>query len=135
MSGVNYTFSMSTLFGASYFLLGPVLFPGRKGGECYHEWRSYSGHNINPVVVSYIGINVGTLGMYIGIDEGFIQAEILGMGLVSRLGYVPGMTLSSATLTTNGSNPYFLFKPGSSTGEWVRFQVITSIGRGIGLQL
>ncbi|KAK7742342.1 hypothetical protein SLS53_004487 [Cytospora paraplurivora] len=45
------------------------------------------------------------------------------------------MALFSATLTTVGSGLYSLFKPGSSTGEWVGFQVITGFGRGIGLQM
>ncbi|ROW03612.1 hypothetical protein VPNG_07165 [Cytospora leucostoma] len=110
MSGVNYTFLLSTLFGASYFL--PIYFQAVKGVSAVLS-GVYLLATILPQLLS----------------------AVIGGTLVSKIGRVPPMALFSATLTTVGSGLYSLFTPGSSTGEWVGFQVITGLGRGIGLQM
>lgn len=69
----------------------------------------------------------------------------LSRGLVLPPDYLTGRQEASAVMALprflrphsqplGVARQHSLFKPGSSTGEWVGFQVITGSGRGIGLQ-
>ncbi|KAH8657848.1 major facilitator superfamily domain-containing protein [Xylariales sp. PMI_506] len=110
MSGMNYTFLVSAMLGASYFL--PVYFQAVKG--------------VSPI----------TSGVYLlpTILPQLLTA-ILSGPIVSRIGYTPPLALFAATLSSIGSGLYSLFQPNTSTGEWVGFQVLTGFGRGAGFQM
>ncbi|KAF7553869.1 hypothetical protein G7Z17_g3328 [Cylindrodendrum hubeiense] len=110
MSGVNYTFLMSTMFGASYFL--PIYFQAVKGVSAI-----MSGVYLLATVLPQV-----------------FSAVLSGVA-VSKVGYVPPFAIFSGTLTSIGSGLYALLQPDTPTSQWVGFQVLTGFGRGIGFQM
>ncbi|EXJ84209.1 hypothetical protein A1O3_04876 [Capronia epimyces CBS 606.96] len=107
MSGLNYTFLMSTLFGASYFL--PIYFQAVKG--------------VNAIM-SGVYLLATILPQLVG--------AVLSGTLISKIGYIPPISIFAATLTSIGSGLYAMLQPGTSTAKWVGYQVLTGFGRGTG---
>jgi hypothetical protein len=52
-----------------------------------------------------------------------------------KIGYVIPLALFSTILLSIASGLYSLLQPGSPTGQWVGFQIISGIGSGAGLQV
>lgn len=128
-SGLNYTFLMSALFGASYFL--PIYFQAVKGVSAITS-GVYLLATILPQLLSVVVS--GPLGK----DASRVTRKLFIMLIwrsVSKLGYVPPFSIFSATLTTIGSGLYSLLQPHTPTGQWVGFQVIAGFGRGAGFQM
>ncbi|SPQ23139.1 155f0597-f3a3-42ef-9315-100e4f8f9811 [Thermothielavioides terrestris] len=109
-STINYSFLMSTLFGASYFL--PIYFQAVKGVNA-----ALSGVYLLPTIISQL------------------ISTVLSGKLLSKLGYVPPFAIYAATLSAIGSGLYSLFQPDTSTGKWIGFQILTGAGRGAGFQM
>lgn len=128
-SGLNYTFMMSTLFGASYFI--PIYFQAVKGVSAV-----ISGVRMLPTILPQLvaAVSAGILGERF-VNPICLVIHALTAVSVSKLGFVPPFAIFSATLVAVGSGLYSLFQPGTSTAEWAGFQVITGLGRGFGLQM
>ncbi|OAA61775.1 Major facilitator superfamily domain, general substrate transporter [Niveomyces insectorum RCEF 264] len=109
-SGIYYMLLSTTLIGASYFL--PIYFQAVKG-------------------VSAIMSGVYLLATIIPQVLGAVSSGIL----VSRVGYVPPFAIFGAVLFTTGSGLYSLFQPGTTTGQWIGFQILNGLGRGLGFQM
>ncbi|KID81977.1 major facilitator superfamily transporter multidrug resistance [Metarhizium guizhouense ARSEF 977] len=109
-SSINYSCLMTTLFGASYFL--PIYFQAVKGVSAV-----LSGVYLLPTIISQL-------------------VTTLASGkLVTKVGYVPPFALYAAALAAIGSGLYSLFQPGTTTGQWIGFQILTGAGRGAGFQM
>lgn len=55
--------------------------------------------------------------------------------IVNRVGYYIPISLFSAVLVAVGGGLMSTFSPSTSTGEWIGYQIILGVGRGIGLQM
>lgn len=131
VSGLNYTFMVSTLFAASYFL--PIYFQAVKGVSAL-----VSGVRLLPTILPQMvaAIVSGTYGKFFGASFDHIEClNFLTTRTVGKVGFVPPFAIFSATLTAVASGLYALFQPGTSTGEWAGFQVINGVGRGTGIQM
>lgn len=55
--------------------------------------------------------------------------------LVSKIGYVIPVAIFSTVFLSIGNGLCSLLQPGSPSGQWIGFQILTGIGFGAGLQL
>ncbi|SPQ19114.1 6e0811bf-bff1-4eaf-a8be-81f39ed09282 [Thermothielavioides terrestris] len=106
-SGVNYAFTMATLFGTTYFL--PIYFQAVKGASAV-----MSGVDLLAVVLPQM------------------LAAVVG---VNKVGRVPPFALVGAVLSTVGSGLFSTLSPTSSTGDWVGHSILVGLGRGVALQM
>lgn len=129
MSGVNYTFLMCTMFGASYFL--PIYFQAVKGVDAIMS-GVYLLATILPQLLT--AVLSGVVGKIVEHVDGDLII-ILTPRVVTRIGYVPPLAIFAATLASIGSGLYSLLQPGTPTSQWVGFQFLTGFGRGAGFQM
>lgn len=64
-----------------------------------------------------------------------VAAAIASGAFISKTGHYLPMMWIGAALTTVGSGMLYTLQPGSSTREWVGYQVLTSIGFGLAVQV
>ncbi|MCJ1299983.1 hypothetical protein MMC08_002777 [Hypocenomyce scalaris] len=105
-----YGLLMGQLFCASYYL--PVYFQGIKGAS-----PTLSGVYLLPSVLSHI---------FAAVSSGV---------LLQRVGYYVPLSLTSAVIGAVASGLVSTFSPGTSTGQWVGYQILLGAGRGFGLQM
>lgn len=109
-SCVSYGFTAAGLFSSVYYL--PIYFQSVKGAT-----PTLSGVYLLPSIISQLilavvtGKLVGVFGYYLPFMVGCTVLSSIAYGLLS------------------------LFAPGTSTGDWIGFQIILGVGRGMGLQM
>lgn len=109
-SGINYAFLLATVYGSLYFL--PIYFQAVKG------------------------VNAIMSGVYLlGIILPQLFTAVIGGSMVTKVGYVPPFALVGGALNCIGSGLFSLLQPGTPTGEWVGFSIISGLGRGASLQM
>ncbi|PSS25083.1 hypothetical protein M430DRAFT_96323 [Amorphotheca resinae ATCC 22711] len=109
-SGVYQGLLMSANYGGIYFL--PVYFQAINNAG-----PMLSGVYLLPTILPQL---------VTAASSGFI---------ISKIGYVMPLAFFCTVLLSTASGLYSLLQPGSSTGEWVGFQIIGGIGSGAGLQV
>ncbi|KAL2865263.1 major facilitator superfamily domain-containing protein [Aspergillus lucknowensis] len=109
-SCLNYGFFMGSILVCSYYL--PMYFQAVRDTS-----PTLSGVYILPSVLPAI-----------------VFAMVTG-GLVTRVGYYLPFAISSSTLTTLGTALLTTLTPSTATRNWVGFQLIQGIGRGMGVQM
>ena len=57
------------------------------------------------------------------------------MPAVSKIGYVIPVAIFSTVFLAIGTGLYSLLQPGTSSGQWIGFQILGGVGFGAGLQL
>lgn len=65
---------------------------------------------------------------------GLVVFSILGGGLVTAVGYYTPFILVSAAITAVGAGMLSTLKPDSGIGEWLGYQILLSVGAGLGVQ-
>ncbi|KAI1336222.1 major facilitator superfamily domain-containing protein [Xylariaceae sp. FL0016] len=110
MSGINYTFLIATMYGGLYFL--PIYFQAVKGVNAI-----LSGVYLLPLILPQIA------------------AAVISGSIVQKIGYVIPMALFGTILNTIGSGLFSTFQPGTTTGQWVGYSIISGVGRGSSLQM
>ncbi|KUJ06911.1 MFS transporter [Mollisia scopiformis] len=55
--------------------------------------------------------------------------------LISKIGYVIPVAIFSTVFNSVGTGLYSLLQPGTSSGQWIGFQILGGVGFGAGLQL
>ncbi|KAL9094341.1 MAG: hypothetical protein Q9165_003482 [Trypethelium subeluteriae] len=109
-SCVAYGFFMGQIFCVSYYL--PIYFQGVKNAT-----PTLSGVYILPIVGTHV---------LFALASGW---------LVGKLGYYLPFIVSGAVLVAISNGLLSTFKPGTSTGRWVGYELIGGAGRGLGLQI
>ncbi|MCJ1386881.1 hypothetical protein MMC17_010009 [Xylographa soralifera] len=109
-SSLVFGFFMAQLFCASYYL--PIYFQAVKGAS-----PAISGVYLLP----------GILGQ-------LFSSIVTGM-LVGRIGYYLPFGIFSTIMGAVASGLLSTLSPGTSTGEWIGYQILLGIGRGLGLQI
>jgi multidrug transporter EmrE-like cation transporter len=56
-------------------------------------------------------------------------------GTVTKTGYGTAYAIIAGVGTAIGSGLYVMFQPDTPTGQWVGFQIITGVCRGLGFQM
>ncbi|KAI1642322.1 putative MFS multidrug transporter [Daldinia loculata] len=109
-SSLSYGLLMSQLFCLSYYL--PVYFQGVKGAT-----PLLSGVYLLPSIL------------------GQLFTSVLSGWLVGRVGYYLPFSLIAAVMVTIANGILSTLSPTTSIGEWVGYQVIHGVGRGLGMQM
>ena len=60
---------------------------------------------------------------------------VSNISLVNKIGYYVPICLLAAIFISVGSGLISTFSPGTQTGEWIGYQIILGVGRGLGLQM
>ncbi|EFW99912.1 major facilitator superfamily transporter multidrug resistance [Grosmannia clavigera kw1407] len=110
ISGVCYTALTITVFGSSYFL--PIYFQAVKGVSA---------------VMSGVYMLAGILPQ--------VVASVSGGILVPKVGYIPPFVLIAGVFLAVSGGLFSLFQPGTPTSQWVGYQILAGVGRGIGFQM
>ncbi|KAF3054874.1 putative HC-toxin efflux carrier TOXA [Daldinia childiae] len=109
-SSLSYGLLMSQLFCLSYYL--PVYFQGVKGAT-----PLLSGVYLLPSIL------------------GQLFTSVLSGWLVGRVGYYLPFSLIGAVMVTIANGILSTLSPTTSTGEWIGYQIIHGVGRGLGMQM
>ncbi|KAI0843905.1 putative MFS multidrug transporter [Daldinia vernicosa] len=109
-SSLSYGLLMSQLFCLSYYL--PVYFQGVKGAT-----PLLSGVYLLPSILGQLFISV------------------LSGWLVGKVGYYLPFSLIGAAMVTIANGILSTLSPTTSTGEWIGYQIIHGVGRGLGMQM
>ena len=109
-ASLTQTSLFTTVFLAAYFI--PIYFQTVKGAS-----PLLSGVYMLPAILAQL------------------LGAVLSGGMVQRTGYVIPYALAASTLTAIGNGLLSLFSPSTSVGEWVGYQLIAGVGRGLGLQM
>ena len=126
ISGVNYTFLMATLFGASYFL--PIYFQAVKGVNAILS-GVYLLATVLPQLTSVV------LSGFLGKLLSYTIFSLLRVELVTKVGFIPPFALFGAALASISSGLFALLQPNTTTGQWIGYQVLNGFGRGVGFQM
>ncbi|KAI0023437.1 efflux pump [Xylariomycetidae sp. FL0641] len=109
-SGLYQAFLFSAIYGATFFL--PIYFQAINNATAI-----LSGVYLLPTILPQI-----------------LAAGLSGV-LLQKLGFVIPLAVVGTVLLALGSGLYSLLRPGSSTGDWVGFQILAGAGSGLGMQL
>lgn len=131
-SGIYEALLMSPVYGAVYYL--PIYFQAVN-----NVTAMLSGVYLLPMILAQL-FTAGAAG-----GVGKLDAQVSPVLTVSgradvlvsvtKIGYVIPAAVFSTVFLSVGSGLYSSLQPGSSTGEWVGFQIIHGIGSGAVLQL
>ncbi|KAL3440264.1 major facilitator superfamily domain-containing protein [Aspergillus insuetus] len=109
-SCVNYTFLFGSMMCATYYL--PIYFQAVRGAS-----PTMSGVDLLPTIVPTM-----------------IFAATCG-ALVTKIGYYLPFAVASGLVVTTGSALLTTLTPYTATRNWIGFQIISGIGRGMGVQM
>ncbi|EPE28198.1 MFS general substrate transporter [Glarea lozoyensis ATCC 20868] len=109
-SGIYVAFLTSAVYGGIYYL--PLYFQAVNGASAIK-----SAVYLLPMIIAQL-----------------ITAGVSGVA-VSKIGYVIPVAVFSTVFLSIGTGLYSLLQPGTSSGEWISFQILGGIGFGSGLQL
>ncbi|KAJ2901032.1 putative MFS multidrug transporter [Zalerion maritima] len=107
---LGYLFLMATLFVPAYML--PIYFQAVKDATPFQ-----SGVDVLPTILSQL------------------FATVISGFAVQKTGYPIYFALTSGTLVTVGCGLLSTLSSSTPTGEWVGYQIIAGVGRGLGLQM
>lgn len=129
-SGINYAFLLATVYGSLYFL--PIYFQAVKGVNAIMSGVYLLGIILPQLFTAVIG---GSMGKSSRKPFRPRYEMLTSLNIVTKVGYVPPFALVGGALNCIGSGLFSLLQPGTPTGEWVGFSIISGLGRGASLQM
>lgn len=128
-SGMYVACLMSAAYGAVYYL--PLYFQSVNDASAI-----LSAVYLLPMIISQL-ISAGIAGAAGKSDEhqpeSYAGADMTPS--VSKIGYVIPVSIFSTIFLPIGTGLYSLLQPGTSSGQWIGFQIVGGVGFGAGLQL
>ncbi|KAI1416184.1 efflux pump [Hypoxylon sp. FL1857] len=109
-SGLYQAFMISAVYGATFFL--PIYFQAIN-----NVTAMLSGVYLLPTILPQL-----------------LMAGLSGV-LLQKIGFIIPIAVVGTIFLALGSGLYSLLQPGSSTGDWVGFQILAGIGSGLSMQL
>ncbi|KAI0111767.1 efflux pump [Daldinia grandis] len=109
-SGLYQAFMISAVYGATFFL--PIYFQAIN-----NVTAMLSGVYLLPTILPQL-----------------LMASLSGV-LLQKMGFIIPIAVVGTIFLALGSGLYSLLQPGSSTGDWVGFQILAGVGSGLSMQL
>ncbi|KAI1800663.1 efflux pump [Daldinia bambusicola] len=109
-SGLFQAFMISAVYGATFFL--PIYFQAINNATAI-----LSGVYLLPTILPQL-----------------LMASLSGV-ILQKTGFIIPIAVVGTVFLSVGSGLYSLLQPGSSTGDWVGFQILGGIGSGLSMQL
>lgn len=134
-SMLHFAFMMTTISVPSYYL--PTYFQSVLGTS-----PTTSGVNMLPSILSQVFAVVfsGAAGKHTCHDHGrpilsHRSADIYIFQIVNMFGYYIPWAIGGAAICAAGMGVSSLFSPTTPTGKWIGYQILSGVGRGLGMQM